>query len=55
MGQRPNPPMITGIFVSALAHPDFLVEIDAIAVVPRSEPPNPVLYPDKGGQRITIE
>jgi enamine deaminase RidA (YjgF/YER057c/UK114 family) len=34
-GQRPNPPAISGIFVSALAHPDFLVEIDAIAVVPQ--------------------
>ena len=34
-GQRPNPPVISGIFVSALAHPDFLVEIDAIAVVPQ--------------------
>jgi len=34
-GQRPNPPVISGIFVPALAHPDFLVEIDAIAVVPR--------------------
>jgi enamine deaminase RidA (YjgF/YER057c/UK114 family) len=33
-GQRPNPPVITGIFVPALAHPDFLVEIDAVAVVP---------------------
>jgi len=33
-GQRPNPPVISGIFVSALTHPDFLVEIDAIAVVP---------------------
>jgi enamine deaminase RidA (YjgF/YER057c/UK114 family) len=32
--QRPNPPVITTIFVPALAHPDFLVEIDAIAVVP---------------------
>jgi enamine deaminase RidA (YjgF/YER057c/UK114 family) len=29
-----TPPLITGIFVAALAHPDFLVEIDAIAVVP---------------------
>lgn len=28
------PPLITGAFVSALAHPDFLVEMDAIAVVP---------------------
>lgn len=34
-GQSPNPPVITGIFVPALAHPDFLVEIDAIAVVPQ--------------------
>ena len=31
----PNPPAITGVFVSALAHPDFLVEMDAIAVVPQ--------------------
>jgi enamine deaminase RidA (YjgF/YER057c/UK114 family) len=34
-GNRPNPPAITGIFVSELAHPDFLVEMDAIAVVPQ--------------------
>jgi enamine deaminase RidA (YjgF/YER057c/UK114 family) len=33
--QTPNPPAITGVFVSALAHPDFLVEMDAVAVVPR--------------------
>ncbi|HEX4205973.1 MAG TPA: RidA family protein [Ktedonobacteraceae bacterium] len=33
-GDQPNPPVITGIFVSGLAHPDFLVEMDAIAVVP---------------------
>src|SRR5579859_880216 len=25
-GSQPNPPTITGVFVSALAHPDFLVE-----------------------------
>jgi enamine deaminase RidA (YjgF/YER057c/UK114 family) len=31
----PNPPAITGVFVSALAHPDFLVEMDAVAVVPQ--------------------
>jgi enamine deaminase RidA (YjgF/YER057c/UK114 family) len=31
----PNPPAITVVFVSALAHPDFLVEIDAVAVVPQ--------------------
>ena len=33
-GRRPNPPTITGMFVAALANPDFLVEIDAVAVVP---------------------
>jgi enamine deaminase RidA (YjgF/YER057c/UK114 family) len=34
-GGRPNPPAITVIFVSGLANPDFLVEVDAIAVVPQ--------------------
>lgn len=29
-----NPPAITGFFVSSLAHPDFLVEVDAIAFIP---------------------
>jgi enamine deaminase RidA (YjgF/YER057c/UK114 family) len=33
-GDRPNPPLVTAAFVSALAHPDFLVELDAVAVVP---------------------
>ena len=33
-GDRPNPPAISGMFVAALANPEFLVEIDAIAVVP---------------------
>ena len=33
-GNRPNPPAISVLFVSALAHPDFLLEMDAIAVVP---------------------
>ena len=33
-GGRPNPPTVTGLFVAGLAHPDFLVEIDAVAVVP---------------------
>lgn len=33
-GSRPNPPTISVVFVSALAHPDFLLEMDAIAVVP---------------------
>ena len=31
----PNAPAITGVFVSGLAHPDFLVEMDAVAVVPQ--------------------
>ena len=31
----PNPPAITGVIVSALAHPDYLVEMDAVAVVPQ--------------------
>ena len=26
--------LITGAFVSALAHPDFLAEMEAIAIVP---------------------
>src|SRR5918997_450173 len=30
----PNPPAITSAFVAGLAHPDFLVETDAVAVVP---------------------
>lgn len=34
VGKLKNPPAITGFFVSALAHPDFLVEIDAIAFIP---------------------
>jgi enamine deaminase RidA (YjgF/YER057c/UK114 family) len=34
-GRRPNPPAITGMLVAALAHPDFLVEIDVVAVVPQ--------------------
>jgi enamine deaminase RidA (YjgF/YER057c/UK114 family) len=34
-GDRQGPrPLITAAFVKALAHPDFLVEMDAIAVVP---------------------
>jgi enamine deaminase RidA (YjgF/YER057c/UK114 family) len=38
-GSRPNPPTITFMFVSGLANPDFLVEMDAIAVVPQYGPP----------------
>jgi enamine deaminase RidA (YjgF/YER057c/UK114 family) len=33
-GNQPNPPAITVTFVAGLAHPDFLAEMDAIAVVP---------------------
>lgn len=33
-GDRPNPPAITAMHVPGLGHPDFLVEMDAIAVVP---------------------
>jgi len=29
-----KPPAISAMFVSGLAHPDFLIEMDAIAVVP---------------------
>lgn len=32
-GRRPNPPVITMMFVPGLANPEFLVEMDAIAVV----------------------
>lgn len=34
-GQRPNPPAITVLFVAGLGHPEWLVEIDAIAVIPQ--------------------
>jgi enamine deaminase RidA (YjgF/YER057c/UK114 family) len=35
-GQRPNPSAISVLYVAGLAHPDFLVEVDAVAVVPES-------------------
>jgi len=34
-GRRPNPPAISGVMVAGLAHPDFLLEIEAVAVVPQ--------------------
>ena len=34
LGDRPNPPLITFAFVQGLARPEFLAEMDAIAVVP---------------------
>ena len=33
-GDQAHPPVITAAVVKGLAHPDFLVEMDAIAVVP---------------------
>lgn len=33
-GLRPKPPTITMAYVSGLANPDFLIEMDAVAVVP---------------------
>ncbi len=33
-GDKPNPPAITVLFVSGLSNPDWLVEIEAIAIVP---------------------
>ena len=33
-GNRSHPPAISVIYVAGLAHPDFLAEMDAIAVVP---------------------
>lgn len=34
LGNLKNPPVITGFFVAALARPDYLVEIDAVAFLP---------------------
>ena len=34
LGTISNPPIVTVLFVSGLGHPDYLVEIDAIAFVP---------------------
>jgi enamine deaminase RidA (YjgF/YER057c/UK114 family) len=34
VGDGLNPPAITGAVVAGLAHPDFLAEIEAIAIVP---------------------
>ena len=32
-----NPPAITGFFVAALARPEYLIEIDAIAFIPEEK------------------
>jgi len=34
MSKLKAPPLVTGVFVEALANPDFLLEIEAIAVLP---------------------
>ena len=33
-GNRPNPPTVTGMRVAGLANPDFLIEIEAQAILP---------------------
>ncbi|MCG8538392.1 MAG: RidA family protein [Clostridia bacterium] len=33
-GDKPNPPAITLLYVAGLAHPDYLMEMDAIAIIP---------------------
>lgn len=33
-GQRPNPPTVTALMVAGLAHPDYLIEIEAQVVLP---------------------
>ncbi len=34
LGNLKNPPAISGLFVAALANPNYLVEVDAIAFLP---------------------
>jgi len=34
MSKMKSPPLISGIFVAGLANPDFLLEMEAVAVVP---------------------
>ena len=33
-GERPNPPAITVLVVAGLANPEFLAEIEAVAIIP---------------------
>ena len=35
LGELPNQPAISVLFVTGLAHPDFLLEVEAIAVIPQ--------------------
>jgi enamine deaminase RidA (YjgF/YER057c/UK114 family) len=32
-GKRPNPPVVTALFVASLANPDYLLGIEAVAVL----------------------
>ena len=41
-GNRPNPPAISVLYVVGLARPEFMVEIDTIAVVPQEAMPQEV-------------
>lgn len=34
MSKASHPPAVSGMFVAGLAHPDFLIEVDAIAFLP---------------------
>jgi hypothetical protein len=54
VGDRPNPPVITAAVVKNLAHPDFLVEMDAIAVVPAG-PATPGSSPGTPRRRLRAE
>ena len=36
-GTWPDPPLVTVLFVAGLAHPDFLLEVNAVAVVPEGQ------------------
>jgi enamine deaminase RidA (YjgF/YER057c/UK114 family) len=33
-GDRPNPPLVTAMLVASLANPDYLIEIEAMVVMP---------------------
>jgi len=33
LGRKTEPPLVTVLFVAGLAHPDFLLEVEAIAVI----------------------
>ena len=36
-GHRPRPPLVTVLFIAGLANPEFLLEIEAIAVIPEGD------------------